>query len=521
MTFTLAGTSTGAANAVVQPKSEFTPGPLTWTQCDPDDEDANPLECAELQVPLDYANPEGTTIKIAVTRIKHTSSGEDYKGAVLLNPGGPGASGVFMPYLNQAVPGTVATKYDWIGFAPRGIGESTPSVSCNKGYYKTNRPFYEPTTPALEHYWTKAVTGYAKACKTSPTAALLAHMKTTDSVQDMDSIRQALGLEKISFYGFSYGTYLGAVYATKYPTRVDRLILDGVVDPGRVWYGGNLDQDVAFETSMDYFWKFVARTDSRFHLGKNWKSIRAGYYKKIQALRTKPLANKKFGPDELSDSILEAGYYVYDWYALADEYSLMIRKGKAGPLLARYVDANVGDDNGYVGYLATQCTDAKWPDYARNKHDATALNRRFKFLTWANTWFNAPCINWPAASGTPVAINGAALTGKVLLMSETYDAATPFSGALALRKLFPSASLIEGVAGTTHAASLSGVPCVDNTIATYLETGNVPARTAGNKSDLRCQRVPIPSPTARNVRVAKPAGISGDVRRQLIEAQMH
>ena len=116
------------------------------------------------------------------------------------------------------------------------------------------------------------------------------------------------------------------------------------------------------------------------------------------------------------------------------------------------------------------------------------------FETWGNAWYNAPCRIWPAPAGTPVAVDGSKVA-NTLLISETLDGATPFSGALEARRLFPHASLVEGVGGTSHAASLSGDTCVDGTVAAYLATGALPARKPGDGSDAQC--APLPPPTPR------------------------
>ena len=155
-------------------------------------------------------------------------------------------------------------------------------------------------------------------------------------------------------------------------------------------------------------------------------------------------------------------------------------------------------DNEYAMYLATSCTDAPWPkDWNVWAADNSAADLDSPYLAWANAWFNAPCRTWPVTgNATPFAVNGAGFTGPVLLTNETYDAATPFSGAVAVRALFPTASLIEGKRGTTHAASLSGVSCVDNAVAALLKKGKLPTRKAGAGPDKKCPGLPAPRLTS-------------------------
>ena len=141
----------------------------------------------------------------------------------------------------------------------------------------------------------------------------------------------------------------------------------------------------------------------------------------------------------------------------------------------------MGDDNGFAIYNAVQCSRRGLARLGTHpRRTAWAVHRRAPFLTWGNTWYNAPCLTWQAPRHARLGVSGKAVTAKMLLISETRDAATPYSGALAVRKLFPSASLVAGVGGTTHSSSLSGVACVDNSVANYLRTGIVPTRLAGN-----------------------------------------
>jgi hypothetical protein len=121
------------------------------------------------------------------------------------------------------------------------------------------------------------------------------------------------------------------------------------------------------------------------------------------------------------------------------------------------------------------------------------VHRRAPFETWGNAWYNAPCLDWAGKPGKPVDVDGSRVP-PILLISETRDAATPYAGSLEVRKRFPRSALIEGVGGTTHAGSLFGNACVDDTIAGYLATGVVPRRVKANRSDKRCRPLPQPDP---------------------------
>ena len=457
------------------------------------------MVCGFLTVPLDYSKPKGAKIRLAVSKLPHRSSAKDYQGIMLVNPGGPGGSGLSLAVLGigSIVPGNGDDDYDWIGFDPRGVGDSEPALACDRRYFGYDRPNYVPTTAKLERTWRKKAAGYSADCRSSKARRLLAHMKTRDTVADMDSLRRALGQKKLNFYGFSYGTYLAQTYASLHPSRVRRFVLDGNVDPRGVWYQGNLDQDRAFETTINVWFDWLAKHNDVFGLGDSADVVAAGYYRQLAKLDKSPSGG--IGPDELNDVLLEAGYYVYDWVELGDAYAALVHDNNPALIKEFYDDANPqvkGGDNGYAVYLGVQCTDTKWPQsWSKNRLDAWRTFATAPFETWNNTWFNTPCLTWPAKPGKPIKVSGRKVSSKILLISETLDAATPYSGSLQVRRLFPTASLIEGVGGTTHAGSLSGVACTDNAIGAYLKDGTVPARRSGNRSDLQCPPVPQPEPT--------------------------
>ena len=494
---------------------------LSWAECSAPELAYSGLECSTLAVPLDYANPSGATIKLALTRKLHTAT---YKGVLLVNPGGPGGSGLTLPSLSDYVPGNVGASYDWIGFDPRGVGASRPSLHCTRTYFGYDRPSYLPRRPSIRRFWLSKNRRYSAACADTPAErVLLAHLTTLDTVRDMDAIREALGAEEISYYGFSYGTYLGQVYTTRYPSRVGRFVLDGVVNPARVWYAANLDQDRAFDANMDVYWRYLAAHPRTFHLGQKWRAVKKGYYRTLRRLDRKPAVRGRLGPDELADTMLNAGYYVHDWVGVGLDYSRLVRRGLGAGILNRYSDSLVGDDNGFAIYNAVQCTDAPWPGRRRTLRDAWSVHRRAPFLTWNNTWYNAPCLSWHAPRHPRLGASGTGVTAKMLLISETRDAATPYSGALAVRERFPSASLVAGIGGTSHASSLSGVSCVDNSVANYLRTGIVPTRLSGTRADRSCPRLAPPVPETIGGRTtARPVDpMSPMLRRDLVAAQRH
>ena len=470
-------------------------GTITWGECTDDTLIAFGAECGMLGVPLDPSRPNGEQIQIAVSRVRHTVPDDQYQGIMLVNPGGPGGSGLIYSVLGAFVPNDAGASYDWIGFDPRGVGASVPALSCDPDYFAAPRPPYDPATIRIEFAWLIKTSRYALDCARSG-GRLLGHLKTTDTVADMDAIRQALGESQINFYGFSYGTYLGEVYATLHPSLVRRMVLDSNVDPRTVWYQANLDQDPAFEITIQKFFDWVAEHDDLYGLGTTGIDVKTKYYVALASLTAKPQG--QLGASEWADAFLGAGYVQFLWPDTASAFAAFVNDGDPGPATDLYLGQDTpGDDNGYAMYLATECTDARWPRNWLTWHfDNTRVARDAPFVTWANAWFNAPCAFWLAPSGQPVNVDGSAAP-PILLLDETLDAATPFPGSLEVRRRFPDASLIATVGGVNHANSLfGGVACVDDAVAAYLADGTLPPRVAGDGADLECQPAPDPEPTA-------------------------
>ena len=475
-----------------QPGPEFTPTPVVWGPCTAQSLVTTGAECGFVEVPMDYADPAGEKIQLAVSRVLHTVPEAEYQGVMLVNPGGPGGSGLGLALLGGAVPNDVGSSYDWIGFDPRGVGSSVPALSCIPDYAGFNRPDYQPES-GTEAEWLALSESYADACAANG-GALLDNLTSEDTVLDMDNIRKALGQEQINYYGFSYGTYLGQVYGSLFPERLRRVVLDGVVDTRNIWYEANLNQDVAFERNIQIFFDWVAKYDAVYDLGSSGEDVEALYYAVQDDLRVAPAGG--IGPSEWNDLFLGAGYNVLAYPAIAEAFSAYVNNGDVAAIEAVYgFDPAAADDNGYAIYLAVQCTDLQWPqDYDQVREDNTRVDEIAPFETWSNAWFNGPCSFWSGEVSEPVEIDGSGVE-SALILSETLDGATPYEGALQARRDFPNSVLIEGVGGTTHSASLSGVACTDDRIAEYLATGALPERVDGDRSDVQCEPLPQPDPT--------------------------
>lgn len=474
---------------------------VRWGPCAQEKESklaAVATECATVRVPLDHREPMGHAIKLAINRVKGTASRDgNHLGTLLVNPGGPGASGrTLARYVAAMLPPELRARYDVVGFDPRGVGASQPALRCvdPEVYYRAPRPDAVPRSRSEENVLLSRAAHYAGQCG-NRWSWLLPHMTTENVARDLDVIRAALGEEKISYLGYSYGTYIGSVYATLFPDRVKRLVLDSAVNSEDVWYEANLKQDRAFESRHRDFLSWTAGHHKIYGLGNTTRQARFAWHAMRTRLRERP-AGGVVGASELDDTFTVGGYSDRVWPELAAAWSAYVRKGDPKPLVAafdKHGKNDAEDENGYAVYLATQCRDAAWPrDWARWRADMTRMHRRAPFLTWPNAWFNAPCAYWPVGGGTPVEVRGSRRLPPILMLQARGDAATPYLGAVSLRRRFPTASMVVE-SGGNHGVALGGNRCVDGHLIAYLTDGTVPPHGT------RCQALPKPRPTTHMV----------------------
>ncbi|MCX3063362.1 alpha/beta hydrolase [Streptomyces beihaiensis] len=470
------------------------PASLTWKKCGVKRYPA--LQCASLKVPLDHDHPDGRHITLALSRVPHTA--KKSQGPLLVNPGGPGGSGLTLAgYVAKNLPRKVAAQYDVIGFDPRGVGRSTPALDCVPGYFDPVRPPSVPTTPRIEHENLERARSFAKACG-KKYEDLLPFMDTVSTVKDMDAIRAALGAPKLNYFGYSYGTYLGQVYARYFPQRVRRFVLDSIVDPTGVWYDDNMEQDLAFNARQRAFMAWVAKYDATYKLGKDPAKVEAEWYAMRAALAKKP-ADGKVGAGELEDTFLPGGYYDGYWPDLAAAFAAYVNDKDPGPLVdayENYAAVDASGDNGYSVYTAVQCGDAPWPqDWAQWRRDNDMVHAKAPFSTWNNAWYNAPCAFWPTAPHGPTDVTNDDIP-PVLLFQATNDAATPYEGGVSAHRLLRGSSLVVEEGGGNHGITLSGNHCLDGYLAAYLAKGEVP-RGSGGEADATCHKLPDPKPSSR------------------------
>ncbi|MGW1026532.1 alpha/beta hydrolase [Streptomyces sp. NPDC002577] len=472
------------------------------------------VRCGTVTVPLDYAAPDGKQITLTVSRVeatgrvgagdkspadggrdgetdrerKGTGAGKSApvarQGTLVFNPGGPGASGMYFP-MAAGMPEwrRIAAAYDLVGYAPRGVGRSAP-LSCQDPEKFGQAPTQAPTQPS-EAYKTQRIAeakAYAQGCARRAGSALR-HYTTLDNVRDLDVLRAALGERKLTFLGASYGTYIGAVYATLFPSHVRRMVFDSAVDPDplQIWYRNNLDQSLAFEQRWEDFRTWVAGHDSTYHLGTTPDAVQLSYEKVRAELAQRP-AGGTVGPGQLHAAYLKAGYYDDYWPMRAAALTEFL-KGDPQPLIgqaAPYPQVAGEEENSAAVYTAVQCNDAPWPtDWATWDRDITRLARVAPFTTWDNAWMNLPCAYWTAPRQQPVDVGTAegALPPTLILAAER-DAATPYKGAQELQLRLPGSVLVTERGAGTHGIAGGANQCVNGYLDAYLLAGRLPGLRA-------------------------------------------
>ena len=483
------GGSTQAAAPIIPALST-----LRWHSCSSQLAADGVPDCTMLSVPVNYADPGGRHISLALDMIPATAPKSQQQGVMLVNPGGPGGDG--LPLAAEVAQGLnpgVAASYDIVGFDPRGVGSSVPALSCDPGFFSGVRPNYVPPNAAAEQVLINRAKMYANDCE-QRFGWLLPYMTTQDVARDMDAIRAAFGVSKINYYAFSYGTYIGQVYATLFPEHLRRMVLDSTVDPTGVWYADNVGQDYAFQGRMDAFFAWVAKYDGTYHLGSTAAQVQAAWYRARNRVLAHPV-NGIIGADEFDDTFLQGGYLDQLWPGFAQALSSYLNNGQTGDLITQYQANGAQSENEFAVYNAVQCSDVTWPrSWSFWTSDTERIYRTAPFQAWDNAWFNAACAFWPVRGpAKPLQIKGAGLPG-ILMLQGTLDPATPYAGAQNAHKLLPSARMVVVEGGGNHGQSLEqpSDACVQGYLNAYLGTGALPE--AAGLVNATCPAVPAPTP---------------------------
>lgn len=436
--------------------------------------------CGELQVPLDYAHPDGAKTTLAMIRIHTTRNTARPAQSLLVNPGGPGGSGVqFGLGVYGQLPAAVARAYDIIAFDPRGVGESSP-VRCLSDKQKDRFFALSPnlTTAAGVAEARRESRQYAADCARR-IGRSLPDFDTVATARDMDQIRQAVGDDRMNYLGFSYGTELGWTYAHLFPKQVRRFVLDGAVDPTLRDKTGAVAQVRGFENAFGQFAAWCARAPDCATLGDPRAAVAALFAQARRApLRTQDAA-RPLTENLASTGVIEALYSKSEWPQLASAL-LAARRGDGSDLLAladrynqRTADGaytNLSDANTVIS-----CNDAPRrpvPGTARVLATARAWAKRFPLFGADAAGQLLGCLGWQPHR-TPVPAPAAATPTTVLVVGNLHDPATPYAGAVHLTQQLGHAELLTWN-GEGHTSYLSGSSCVDGYVDAYLIRGALP-----------------------------------------------
>ncbi|MGW0702715.1 alpha/beta hydrolase [Streptomyces sp. NPDC002867] len=490
---TAAGCGDGGGNDEDRPK-DLAAQVLEWQPCPAPSEaegggtKPSPLpggivwECSFLDTPLDWDEPDGETIELALIRARARDQANRI-GSLVFNFGGPGGSGVATLPAAAKDYGTLHTRYDLVSFDPRGVGRSVP-VECLDDR-EMDAYVAEDSTPddaSEEKTFVEGVQSFTESCEEN-SGNELPHVATVDAARDMDLIRQVLGDDKLHYFGISYGTELGGVYAHLFPQRVGRAVFDAVVDPSENSEQGSLGQAEGFQLALTNFLKdCVSRGDDCRLPGSTVGEMQDWIIGFLNGLDRKPIAGigeRKLTQSQALNGIAQALYSREYWELL--EQGLDEAEGGSGALLLAFSDALTGRSetgtysNIQAAGTAIGCADSKERyTLEQTKAKLPAFRKASPVFGDFLGWALMSCTDWPVPgmwSHPDVSAPGAA---PIVVIGNTGDPATPYEGAKAMKE-----ALGKGVGvqityrGQGHGA-YGNSACVDRAVDAYLLNGRVP-----------------------------------------------
>ncbi|HKC18272.1 MAG TPA: alpha/beta hydrolase [Candidatus Dormibacteraeota bacterium] len=458
-----------------------TTGSLVWYRC------GGSFQCSSVTVPLDYSNPSRGTIDIAISRLPATNPSQRI-GSLLINPGGPGASGV--DYLrNRGLHQLLLLnrRFDLVSWDPRGVGRSSP-VRCLTDKQRDANTLIDPVLddPTEKQAYLQEAQALARACEQN-SGSLLPYVDTASAARDMDIIRAALDESKVTYLGFSYGTFLGEVYAHLYPTHVRALVLDGVVDstvPADQWL---VQRAAGVERNLQAFYAYCRSRFGCLFGASGDPSGRLTAF--LQRLETKPLPvrNRKLTRGMALTAILSYVVFPNAWDALSS--ALNAADDGDGSALMLIYDAAVGrhSDGTYTrgesdAATAINCLDDRpiAGDLATYDDLGTQLSAASPIFGPAFQYSLAVCSVWPVKPKhlLDLAVQGAP---PILLVGADGDPLTPLSDAQAVSRRIPGSVVLTRI-GVGH-TSYSESACVQTAVNQYLSNLTLPASGTACESD--------------------------------------
>lgn len=428
-------------------------GDIDWGECDFGFE----AECTELDLPLDYEDPDGDTIPISVTRTPATG---DRIGALFVNPGGPGATaGDFAAQMASILPIEITERFDIVGVDPRGTGAS--AIDCGGDFAELYGVDYSIDSEEDETTLLDVSQEYVDGCE-SAVGDQLAHLGTRDVARDMDAVREAMGDDQISYLGFSYGTGIGQVYADLFPERVRAMVLDGVLELGPTGVELAEEQALGFERALQ---SFVDDCDADEDC-----PLAPDAMAKIDELSAMveeaPIgaSPRDLGPGDLAVGLALPLYSQGLWPALASAVDdALDGDGSAMIGLAdQYLDIGSFDI-----YFAVNCLDFEWPDEPDELlADGTAMGEQAPHFGDSIVNDYVRCAMWPV-DNDPLPEVTAPEAPPILVVSTTNDPATPYEAGVRTAEKLVTGVLLS-YEGDGHTVVGNGVSCVDDIVITYL-----------------------------------------------------
>jgi pimeloyl-ACP methyl ester carboxylesterase len=463
--------------------------PVQWSRCQAATGAEVPAgaECGLLSVPVDYAKPNGDVARIAMVRFKATG---DKIGSLIVNPGGPGESGRDLAVnIIGSLPAAIRARFDLVGFDPRGVAGSKPAVQCNSDE-ENDRERAEPDvdySPAGVAHIESEAKDFVSRCVAKMGKEFLANVGTVSVARDLESMRVALGDDKLTYLGYSYGTRIGSAYAEAFPQHVRAMILDGAVDPNVDTVESSIRQSAGFQQAFNDFAADCAKS-ANCPLGTDPAKAVDVYKSMVEPLVKQPA--KTQDPRQLSypDAVIGTIQALYSpnlWSQLTEGLT-ELHNGNGDGLLA-LADMYMGRDeqghytNANDAQMAVNCVDQP-PVTDRNKViDADRRTRELApFMSYGQFTGDAPlgdCAFWPVPpTSQPHQLSISGLP-PVLVVSTTNDPATPYQAGVELAKQLGGSLLT--FEGTQHTVVFQGNSCVDDIATKYLVDLAVPP--AGKK----------------------------------------
>lgn len=479
---------------------EFYEQEVEWEACPEEYAVADRFECATVSAPLNWDDPDAhEPIELALIRLPATG---DSQGALFSNPGGPGASGIDLvgQAANTAFSKDLREHFDLVGWDPRGVGHSS-AVECyddegtDEFFYGVPENANQMSAEQLVEYQRQQVIEYGAACLEN-TGPLLEYVDTKSTVKDLDLLRALLGDPKLNYFGFSYGTDIGAQYIDTYPERVGRIVLDGATDPTVDTFQTTIDQQTNFaESTRAYLKDCLGSPDCPF---KPMGGVDGAIMQIQKIMNTvddtmpKHSDGRTFTSAVIDLAITQAMYDESIWPVLTEAFTRWQTNNDASMFFAlsdMYLQRDAEGkymSNMFDAFTAINCLDrpletdkAKIREY-NEKLNSVKLFKDDEMAQASAEIGDMTCENWPVKSRVeslePVKGEGAA---PVLVVATSNDPATPVEWARAVADQLESATLIV-LEGEGHIAYDEGNECTNTAVDEYFITGKVP------ESDLTC-----------------------------------